>query len=223
MTGGNDGHDGRGRERTRSVSTREALLEAALEAFTDHGYANASIAEIVASSGASVGSLYHHFGGKSGLYLTLWEDFQEGQESRAASAVTHAREAGAHDSSVPSSPTDPMALFVSGARAFLRGCWEERGVARLFLENDGPQGFDLLRRQRSRDWVRRNTKLLRVGDRRAEHVLVLTLTTVIAEAGREVAACEEKHQADEIIEEVCRLLTRLAGREAEEQAPGPPG
>lgn len=198
--------DGQGEEtrqrRARAVTTRDALLQAALEAFTDRGYAEASVAEIVESSRASVGSLYHHFGGKSGLYLTLWEDFQHAQENRAARAVADTRERG---------EAEPMSLFVSGARAFLRGCWDERHVARLFLENDGPQGFDLMRRQRSRDWVRRNTKLLRVGDRRAERVLVLTLTTVIAEAGREVAACEHEEEAAEIISEVCRLLTRLAG------------
>lgn len=194
--------EGNGHRRAKAVTTRDALLQSALEAFTDHGYADASVAEIVESSRASVGSLYHHFGGKSGLYLTLWEDFQHAQESRAARAVAEARDRG---------ETEPMTLFVSGAQAFLRGCWDERHVARLFLENDGPQGFDLIRRQRSRDWVRRNTKLLRVGDRRAERVLVLTLTTVIAEAGREVAACEHEDEAAEIIHEVCRLLTRLAG------------
>lgn len=186
----------------RGPATRESLLTAALGAFADHGYGGASVAEVVERSGASVGSLYHHFGGKSGLYLTLWEEFQQAQEGRAARAVAAAREGG---------ETDPMSLFVNGARAFLRGCWEQRHVARLFLENDGPQGFDLVRRQRSRDWVRRNTKLLRVGDRRAEHVLVLTLTTVMAEAGREVAACEYEGEAEEIIDEVCRLIARLSG------------
>lgn len=195
------GDDGN-RRRARGVPTREALLGAALEAFADHGYAGASVAEVVDRSGASVGSLYHHFGGKSGLYLTLWQDFQQAQETRAARAVAQARDTG---------ESDPMALFVGGARAFLRGCWEQRQVARLFLENDGPQGFDLLRRQQSRDWVRRNTKLLRVGDRRASHVLVLALTTVIAEAGREVAACEQEEEATEIIDEICRLIARLAG------------
>lgn len=186
----------------RGPATRDSLLVAALETFALRGYGGASVAEVVERSGASVGSLYHHFGGKSGLYLTLWEDFQQAQEGRAARAVAQAREGG---------ETDPMSLFVSGARAFLWGCWEQRHVARLFLENDSPQGFDLLRRQRSRDWVRRNTKLLRVDDRRADHVLVLTLTTVMAEAGREVAACEYEAETTETIDEVCRLLTRLSG------------
>ena len=38
-------------------------------------------------AGASVGSLYHHFGGKADLYLALFEDYQSRQEDRAATAV----------------------------------------------------------------------------------------------------------------------------------------
>lgn len=194
-------HGGDPRAQRPPTTTREALLAAALATFTDHGYGNASVAEIVERSGASVGSLYHHFGGKSGLYLTLWEDFHASQEARAARAVAQAREEVGGDA---------MSLFVRGARAYLYGCWDQRHVARLLLANDGPQGFDLIRRQRSREWVRQNTKLLGMGERRAEYVLVLALTTVIGEAGREVATCEYESEAVEIIDEVARLIARLS-------------
>jgi AcrR family transcriptional regulator len=49
------------------TSRREAIAEAALEAFLEHGVVGASIEEVCRRSGASVGSLYHHFGGKEGL------------------------------------------------------------------------------------------------------------------------------------------------------------
>ena len=48
----------------RAAMTRTALLAAAREVFTTSGFAEASIADVVAGAGASVGSLYHHFGGK---------------------------------------------------------------------------------------------------------------------------------------------------------------
>jgi AcrR family transcriptional regulator len=61
---------------------REAILEAALAEFNANGVAGASIEEIRRRSGASVGSIYHHFGGKEGiaeaLYLEGLRDYQDG-------------------------------------------------------------------------------------------------------------------------------------------------
>jgi AcrR family transcriptional regulator len=194
----------RGRQWAKADATRSALLAAAREVFSGHGYADAGIAEIVARSGISVGSLYHHYGGKAGLYLALWEQHTGEQERRAAESVAGARAAGEND---------PIRLFVAGARAFLQVCWENRDMARLFHEGEGPTGFSLLRRQRGRQWTDQNTRLLRVDeDERAGQVLVLVLTTVISEAGREVATAEDDAAAAEIIDEVSGILVRLAKR-----------
>ena len=54
------------------TATRPRILEAALEVFTRSGYHAATIQEIRAASGASVGSIYHHFGGKEGLAAALY-------------------------------------------------------------------------------------------------------------------------------------------------------
>ncbi|HZD37232.1 MAG TPA: TetR/AcrR family transcriptional regulator, partial [Actinomycetes bacterium] len=192
--------DNSGRRWARSGSTRQALLAGALEVFSTRGYEDASIAEIVERSGASVGSLYHHYGGKAGLFLALWDDHHRTLEETVAAAVAGARHRGVGD---------PFELFIEGARAFLRGCWDRRAVARLFLEDAGPQGFNLLRRQRVREWVRRNTRLLRADEaHRSGQMLVVVLTTVIAEAGREVAASETAEEARELIDEACVILSR---------------
>jgi len=65
-----------------TVQRREAILAAALAAFNEHGVAGASIEEIRGRSGASVGSIYHHFGGKDelagALYLEGLADYQDG-------------------------------------------------------------------------------------------------------------------------------------------------
>ena len=59
-----------------------AILAAALECFAERGFAATTIEEIRRRSGASVGSIYHHFGGKEGLAAELYVEglrgYQEG-------------------------------------------------------------------------------------------------------------------------------------------------
>jgi AcrR family transcriptional regulator len=65
-----------------AADRRAAILDAALAEFTEHGVAGASIDAIRRRSGASVGSIYHHFGGKDGiagaLYLDGLRSYQDG-------------------------------------------------------------------------------------------------------------------------------------------------
>lgn len=186
----------------RAASTRSALLEAARDVFTASGFAEASIADVVAKAGGSVGSLYHHFGGKAELYLALFEAYQEGQETRAAAAVRAARQGGVDD---------PFALFLVGARSYLEGCWAERDLARLFLAGGGPPGFESLTRQRFREWTRRNALLLgSESDDPWADALVLVLTTVISQAGHEVAVCDDEPTAAHLAEQVLGLVRKIA-------------
>jgi AcrR family transcriptional regulator len=179
----------------RSTGTRDALLRAALEVFLTKGYGESTVADIVEASGISVGSIYHHFRGKPGLYLALWEQFTRGQEERTSRAVKSA--------------AGPAERFLSGARAYLEGSWEQRELARLFLENDGPSEFAALRRDRGREWIGGNRRLLGLDDSRRGHVLVVLLTTVMREAGREVAVCESGEDARATIDETIRLVRRM--------------
>ena len=48
------------------------ILSAALECFTERGFAATTVDEIRKRSGASIGSIYHHFGGKEGLAAELY-------------------------------------------------------------------------------------------------------------------------------------------------------
>jgi AcrR family transcriptional regulator len=61
---------------------RETILEAALECFNERGFAAATVEEIRRRSGASIGSIYHHFGGKEGIAAELYVEglhgYQEG-------------------------------------------------------------------------------------------------------------------------------------------------
>lgn len=199
-----DGQEGMGRPEAATGqhrSVRGALLDAALEVFTERGYADAGLAEIAARSGIPVGSLFQHYGGKRGLYLALWEEFREEQERRTAATLTAERGRGVDD---------PVALFVAGARAYLEGAWDNRRLGRLIAEDDGPAGFDALRRQWDRAWVRRNARLLEVDEkRRAGRVRVRVLTTVIGGAARELGDCGDDTEVREIVDEVCGILIHL--------------
>ncbi|GGX79531.1 hypothetical protein GCM10010510_25630 [Streptomyces anandii JCM 4720] len=187
-----------GQDRT----VRRALLDAALEVFAERGYTDAGLTEIAARSGIPAGTLFQHYGGKRGLYLALWEEFREEQERRTAATLTAERDRGV---------VDPIALFVAGARAYLGGAWDNRRLARLIAEDDGPAGFDALRRQWDRAWVRRNARLLEVDERhRAGRVRVSVLTTVIGGAARELGDCEDETEALEIVDEVCGILVHLS-------------
>ena len=72
---------------------RDEILSAALRCFTRSGYARASIEDVVRESGASVGSIYHHFGGKEQLAAALYvEGLAAYQRSFAATLEqSHAR------------------------------------------------------------------------------------------------------------------------------------
>jgi AcrR family transcriptional regulator len=184
----------------RAQATRASLLSAASDAFAAGGFADANITDVVARAGASVGSLYHHFGGKADLYLALFDDYQARQEHRAAEAVRAARLSG---------QLDTLQLFLVGATAYLRGCWEERELARVFLDGGGPPGFELIARRRYREWVRVNTALLNTEDQPLGETLVTVLTSIVAEAGREVAVQETEATAMRLADEFVELLGRV--------------
>ena len=185
---------------SRTAETRRGMLEAARDVFTERGFADASVADVVERAGSSVGSLYHHFGGKAELFLALWEDHQIAHEQAASAAVATLREAG---------ETNPLELFIAGAQAFLDGSWQRRDLVRLLMDGDGPPGFELMRRTRNREWVRQNAVLLGAGADPVDRVTVAVLTTVIGETAREVAACETKTEADTVTAAALRLIRRL--------------
>ncbi len=65
------------RTRARSVATqdrRRAILDAALRCFSECGYSRTWIQDVRRLSGATTGSIYHHFGDKEGLAAALYAD-----------------------------------------------------------------------------------------------------------------------------------------------------
>ncbi len=184
----------------RTAQTQRALLDAARDVFTQQGFAEASIADIVERAESSVGSLYHHFGGKSELFLALWQEHQLAYEQAASTAVAAARKSGV---------SDPADLFAAGARAYLEGSWQRRDLAMLFAVGDGPPGFELMKRHRGHEWIRQNDALLRLSDTSLDRLYAAVLTSLIGEGSREVAAAKTRAQAGEVIDAVIEYAMRL--------------
>ena len=184
----------------RTAGTQRALLDAAREVFVEQGFADASIAEVVRRAGSSVGSLYHHFGGKSELFLALWQEHQAAHEEAASTAVAKAKRAGV---------TDPFELFSVGARAFLEGSWQRRDLAMLFFNGDSPPGFEVMKRRRGHEWIVQNDTLLRLSENSFDRLYASILTSLIGEGAREVAAASNRRQANKVIDAVIEYVRRL--------------
>ena len=57
--------------------TQQRILDAAVEVFSELGYDSAKMADVVERSGTSIGSIYHHFGGKPELFQAIWDRVME--------------------------------------------------------------------------------------------------------------------------------------------------
>ena len=184
----------------RTAQTQRALLDAARQVFTEHGFTEANIADIVERAGSSVGSLYHHFGGKGELYIALWQEHQLSHEVASRMAVADAKKNGV---------TDPAQLFETGTRAFLNDSWEQRDLVLLFHSGDAPAGFELMRRGKVSDWLNQNDSLLHLADTPVDRMYASILTSVIREGVDAVSLAKRREEADEIINALIGFIRRL--------------
>lgn len=74
----------------RGQATRAHLIEVATRLFATHGYDGTSIEAVLAESGVSRGSLYHHFPGKEALYLAVFEVLGDQLGADMTAALQHA-------------------------------------------------------------------------------------------------------------------------------------
>jgi AcrR family transcriptional regulator len=86
-------------KRRKGTGRRREILQAALASFEELGYEASTIEDIRRRSRASIGSIYHHFGGKAGMASALYAeglaDYQAGllarmRRSRSARALIKA-------------------------------------------------------------------------------------------------------------------------------------
>jgi AcrR family transcriptional regulator len=93
------------RTKEHSQETADKLLDIARIRFTEHGYAKASLEEIVAEAGMTRGALYHHYGNKLGLFKAVVSVVQAELGEKVE------REASRSD--------DPLEQLILGCKAFV--------------------------------------------------------------------------------------------------------
>jgi TetR/AcrR family acrAB operon transcriptional repressor len=54
--------------------TRQSLLDAALSVFSQKGFAATRLEDVAGVAGVTRGAIYHHFGGKAGLFIALIDE-----------------------------------------------------------------------------------------------------------------------------------------------------
>jgi AcrR family transcriptional regulator len=82
-----------GRQAERSESTKARMLVVARDLFVRRGYAAVPAEDLVREAGLTRGALYHHFGGKEGLFAALYEQVQREVTDRIDAAADGAADA----------------------------------------------------------------------------------------------------------------------------------
>jgi AcrR family transcriptional regulator len=76
----------------RGGATRHHILEAAAEAFSEHGFAGTSLNDVIRAAGVTKGGFYHHFASKESLALEVVNYKQEEWAGKVlAAAMRHPR------------------------------------------------------------------------------------------------------------------------------------
>ena len=97
----------------RGRRRRAALLDAAKAVFIEHGYANATLDEVIGRAGGSRATLYKQFGDKEGLFAAIIANI-------CAEIVTPLANSAAG--------REPEAVLLAFGRTFMAGLMEPRGL-----------------------------------------------------------------------------------------------
>lgn len=75
------------RREAYAQETRRALLRSATRVFARSGYAAASLDDVVRGARLTTGAVYHHFGGKAGLFTAVFEELEADLMKRVETAA----------------------------------------------------------------------------------------------------------------------------------------
>ncbi|HWX99391.1 MAG TPA: helix-turn-helix domain-containing protein [Mycobacterium sp.] len=182
----------------KTGATQQRILDAATEVFATRGFSAATMADVVAGSGASIGSIYHHFGGKNELFLAIFEQMANAVDRRIEAAMEQAGE-----------DTEPRRIFEIHVRAYLEAMWENRRLARVLTSGDTPAGFEVVRRDRMQAAFRSWMAVLELDKSLRGQVLSRVLVATMAESSLMVAGCENPDEVPAITDATIELIGRL--------------
>ena len=107
--------------------TRRALVAAAVDLFTEKGFAATSTEDIAQRANVTKGALYHHFDGKEDLFRAALESVEAAMVSRI------------HDAGMRTA--DPLEKMRRGFRAYLDVCTEPAMQRIVLLEGPSVLGW----------------------------------------------------------------------------------
>lgn len=113
-------------------ATVQNLTGVARRLFSERGYHDVSTEEIVHTAQVTRGALYHHFSGKSDLFLAVFEAVQQEISQRIEQSAEAAPEG--------------WDAFLAGCRAFLETCLDPQIQRIVFIDAPAVLGWDLWRR-----------------------------------------------------------------------------
>jgi AcrR family transcriptional regulator len=186
----------------KTDATQRRILDAATEVFATRGFTAATMADVVAGSGASVGSIYHHFGGKSELFLAIFEQMADAVDRRIEMAMDQAGDSGPER-------VDRRRIFELHVRAYLETMWENRRLARVLTSGDAPAGFEVARRDRMQAAFRSWMAVLELDKSLRGQLLSRILVATMAESSLMVAGCENADDVPPIIDATIEWIDRL--------------
>jgi AcrR family transcriptional regulator len=183
-----------------SASTKKSLLEVALGLFTEHGYANASLDQIVAGAQVTKGALYHHFSGKQALFEAVFTEVEDSTARVIRAAVKGEK--------------DPWERARIGLRTFL-AVVQEPSYRRIVIQ-DGPAvlGYERFREREERSAysvvMEIMQGLLEAADEAIDPEMVSTFAQIVfgalSSAGESVAAASDPIAAAARVELALGLL-----------------
>ena len=183
---------------SKTGATHQRILDAATDVFATRGFNAATMADVVTGSGASIGSIYHHFGGKSELFLAIFEQMADAVDRRIDAAMQQTGEgAGRRE------------VFELHVRAYLEAMWENRRLARVLSSGDTPPGFEVARRNRMTAAFRSWMAVLELDASTRGQLLSRVLVATMAESSLMVAACQDPDDVPAIIDATIEWIDRL--------------
>lgn len=177
----------------RTDATQQRILDAATEVFSARGFSAATMADIVERSGASIGSIYHHFGGKKELFLAIYDRLSADVGRRVAEAA----EVGGQQA------------FAAHVRAYLSAIWDGRRAAMMMASGDVPADFEQVRRRNTLAFFDRWMGVLDVDYSKRGQLLSRVLIAIMSEASLMVTMCDDVAEVEPICDATIEWIARL--------------
>jgi AcrR family transcriptional regulator len=188
----------------KTDATQRRILDAATEVFATRGFTAATMADVVTASGASIGSIYHHFGGKSELFFAIFEQMADAVDRRIDAAMQLAGPAGSREA-------DRRRVFELHVRAYLEAMWENRRLAKVLSSGDTPPGFEVARRDRMQAAFRSWMAVLELDKSVRGQLLSRVLVATMAESSLMVTECDNPDDVPAVTDAAIDCVDRLIG------------